>query len=109
MKKLGRIEKNVSETQATPTPWSTNIIPNQMTRDQLLEGMRWLCNNLYHPAVFAERVSLFVNNFRAARPFKSDKRSQARSLIRPVDVDVLRLIARLAKLGPEKTKALILL
>jgi hypothetical protein len=30
-------------------PWSTNIVPAQMTRTQLLASLRWLCNKLYAP------------------------------------------------------------
>jgi radical SAM superfamily enzyme YgiQ (UPF0313 family) len=37
-------------------PWATNIVPRQMTRDTLLGGMRWLCSQLYAPAVFEERL-----------------------------------------------------
>src|SRR5262249_57602937 len=34
----------------------TNIVPKQMTVDELRHGTRWLLNRLYHPAHFAERV-----------------------------------------------------
>jgi radical SAM superfamily enzyme YgiQ (UPF0313 family) len=34
----------------------TNIVPKQMTIDELRHGTRWLLNRLYHPAYFTERV-----------------------------------------------------
>ncbi len=34
----------------------TNIIPKQMTREQLRHGLLWLLNRLYHPGHFLERV-----------------------------------------------------
>src|SRR5207249_3807175 len=50
----GRLVSNGAETPATP--WETNIIPKQMTRDELMRGLRWLCNKIYHPDAFANRV-----------------------------------------------------
>ena len=44
-------------------PWETNIVPQQMTRDQLLTGLRWLGNRLYHPAAFGQRVAQFLDNY----------------------------------------------
>jgi radical SAM superfamily enzyme YgiQ (UPF0313 family) len=102
MKKLGRLEEDGSE--AAATPWSTNIIPHQMTRDQLLEGIRWLYNNLYHPAVLTERVTSFASKFKRKEPSKIHARYQTRAAIRPVERDLLSLIAKLASLGPDEAK-----
>ena len=44
----GRLTPDSPEVAATP--WTTNIVPAQMSREQLLEGIRWLCNKLYEPA-----------------------------------------------------------
>ena len=54
MARSRRLLPNGSETPATP--WETKIIPMQMTRDELLSGLRRLCNQIYQPDAFAERV-----------------------------------------------------
>jgi hypothetical protein len=50
----GRLTPDSPEVAATP--WSTNIVPARMSREQLLDGIRWLCNKLYEPNAFAERL-----------------------------------------------------
>src|SRR5215813_15139027 len=89
MKKLGRLEEEGSETPGTP--WSTNIIPNHMTRDQLLAGIQWLYNNLYHPDALTERVSSFVAKFNTAKLYKQNTKYQSRTVARQVEIDLLNL------------------
>ena len=38
----------------------TNIVPKQMTSQQLLKGTIWLLNRLYAPRAFLERLSVFA-------------------------------------------------
>jgi hypothetical protein len=38
----------------------TNIVPLQMTSQQLLKGTVWLLNKLYAPAAFLERLTVFA-------------------------------------------------
>jgi Domain of unknown function (DUF4070) len=102
MKKLGRLEESGTETAGTP--WSTNIIPNQMTRGQLLEGMRWLYNNLYHQAALTERISSFVAKFKTPKSLKRNSRYKTSELARRVDRDMMDLIAKLAERGPDEAK-----
>jgi hypothetical protein len=45
------------------SPWETNIIPRQMTRETLFAGLRWLGNRLYHPVAFGRRVRQFLDSF----------------------------------------------
>jgi hypothetical protein len=40
----------------------TNIIPKQMSSQQLLRGTVWLLNRLYAPAAFLERLGVFASN-----------------------------------------------
>src|SRR5213076_1314976 len=47
LSKEGRLDETGSEIAAGP--WNTNIIPKLMTREQLFEGVKWLCNSLYRP------------------------------------------------------------
>jgi hypothetical protein len=42
--KEGRLVREGAEIAAAP--WSTNINPKKMTRDQLYEGIRWLVEHL---------------------------------------------------------------
>jgi hypothetical protein len=53
MKEAGLLTEDV---YAIGSPFTTNIIPKQMTRAELSVGLKWLANRLYHPAAFGERV-----------------------------------------------------
>ena len=44
----GRLLEDGSQVAATP--WSTNFIPRRMSRQELLEGIRWLRRELYESA-----------------------------------------------------------
>lgn len=77
-------------------PWSTNIEPLHMTREDLLQGLKWLCNRLYDPAVFAERVVRFVD---ALEPPAGAVRAPSGG--RPIDHDVLELFTDFTSSGPE--------
>jgi radical SAM superfamily enzyme YgiQ (UPF0313 family) len=90
MVKEGRLISEGSE--AAAMPWSTNIIPRQMTREQLFEGIRWLCNSLYHPAAFADRVSSFID--RLGKRVGPDKKNYT-GLSSSIGVDAVRVIAKL--------------
>jgi hypothetical protein len=39
----------------------TNIVPRQMTSQQLVRGTIWLLNRLYQPRAFLERLSVFAD------------------------------------------------
>jgi radical SAM superfamily enzyme YgiQ (UPF0313 family) len=99
MKREGRLLPGGIEVPATPL--DTNIIPRQMTREELLRGVRWLGYQLYRPAAFAHRVRHFVRRFAARRPpdGASTSRHQAP---RPVSRDTIQLIKNLRTLGPEE-------
>ena len=102
MKKLGRLEEGGAETAGTP--WNTNIIPHQMTREQLLTGMRWLYNNLYHPAAMAERISSFVAKFKMPGSARQNPRQQTGSPARQINKEMMELIGKLAERGPAEAK-----
>lgn len=42
--------------RVTGTPWDTNIVPALMSRPELFEGLRALCNRMYAPDAFRERM-----------------------------------------------------
>ena len=64
--KAGRLVEDGAEIAATP--WSTNVIPAKMTRQELVEGIRWLCNSIYHPAALNSGCRS-SSTLRAARAF----------------------------------------
>jgi len=102
MKKEDRLVSGGSEMAATP--WDTNMIPRQMTREQLISGMQWLCNSMYHPVAFGERVLKFINNFGDRRDPRSMEPSSYFNSGRQVEVDLLSLIGKIVSLGAEEEK-----
>ena len=69
--KEGRLRNDGGEIGGTP--WSTNIIPKLMTNDELLEGVRWLCNSIYEPKAFEMRINDLIDTFGAAAPLNSNR------------------------------------
>lgn len=104
MEDAGRLAKGGSEVAAMP--WSTNILPQQMTREQLLSGIQWLCNKLYHPAAFAERVSNFIDNLKPCADAQAIPTSHTDVPARPIDSDIMQMIENLAALGQDEAKML---
>ena len=100
----GRLVSGGSEVAAAP--WNTNIVPRQMTREQLLEGIQGLCNKLYQPSAFGERVLRFMAALggrggpRRAKA-KRDPGGDLRDL-RTVDHDSLALLSKLERFGPQE-------
>jgi hypothetical protein len=86
-------------------PWTTNIIPRQMTRAQLLAGMRWLCNRLYDPAAFAQRLMDSVDLLGTAYPGRAAN-SGPPSWRRDIEREGIELVGRIGQLGPEEARML---
>ena len=61
----GRLEPGGPDVQGVP--WSFNIRPCKMTSQELQTGLQTLCNKLYSPADFGQRVMHFVETFGSAR------------------------------------------
>ena len=91
----GRLVPDVVEVAAMP--WSTNIVPVRMSREELLAGLRWLCNKLYEPAAFGERLLRQIEFF--GKPGEPAERLATDSL-RPLDADTATLLGTLGQLGP---------
>jgi radical SAM superfamily enzyme YgiQ (UPF0313 family) len=73
----------------------TNIVPLQMSSQQLLKGTVWLLNRLYQPRAFLERLHVFADQL--AAPGATDSRD-------PLDHDPefwRRVATSYAALGPE--------
>ncbi|MGA2213470.1 MAG: radical SAM protein [Bryobacteraceae bacterium] len=80
-------------------PWATNIIPKQMTYDELVLGVRWLCNRLYRPAAFEHRVARFIDQYQAPEP-RGNPRGQNNAPQRKVDAERVELARHVTRLGP---------
>ena len=63
--RLGREGRLLGEAWnvAANSPFSTNIVPRGMTRDQLLRGLEWLCDEAYRPVHFERRMLNFIDRF----------------------------------------------
>jgi hypothetical protein len=73
----------------------TNIVPKNMTYDQLVAGTRWLLHAVYEPAAFLHRIETMV----ALVP-RPNMRSQRREPTR----SERKLYTQLASRGPEERK-----
>jgi hypothetical protein len=104
MAAAGRLVPDNPEVAAMP--WTTNIIPAKMSRDELLSGLRWLCNKLYDPAAFGERLLRQIDLMkrepgavkgpsRRVHPVSRDARPVA---------DSLTLLRTLPALGPAEAE-----
>jgi len=100
--KAGRLVEDGAEIAATP--WSTNVIPNKMTREELFEGIRWLCNSIYHPAAFEQRMSKLVDTLGSTRVPLFARQETRAAKPRAVGTDGARMLQRIRHLGPRKKK-----
>ena len=78
-------------------PWTTNLVPLQMSRADLMAGVRWLCNRLFRPAAFEYRLSRFIELYRPPQIAASGHQGSAP--VRLVDVERAELSRRVAWLG----------
>ena len=105
----GRLIKQDS-VGATYTPWSTNLQPKLMSQQQLLTGLRWLCNRLYSPQAFGERLLRLIDTLSdiphtVGTPGASG-RAVAKRMTRKLDIDVSGLVRKVGRLGPDEASML---
>ncbi len=75
MKSQHRLQEG---SEVAAMPWSTNIHPAQMSREALFSGLRWLCNQLYAPRAFGERIHALLDALQdnLPAPPKQPRRSE---------------------------------
>ncbi len=95
----GRLLEQAAEVAGNP--WDTNIRPTQMTREQLLDGLRWLCNRLYRPEEFGRRVVRMIEAI-GPPPAWWRPAAAAGSSRRHVSSEGLAILKRLIRQGPEE-------
>jgi hypothetical protein len=87
---------------STATPWHTNIIPNLMSRDDLLDDVQTLAEQIYHPDAFGERM---LHMLRKLGPYQGPQlsASQAASVQQTgLMRETAALVRALASSGPEE-------
>jgi hypothetical protein len=92
------------EGASTAGPWETNIIPKLLTREQLFEGVKWLCNSLYRPEAFEERVGRMIETFGRRRAGRVAENEYQLTGQRAVYSDSTALIHRMSRLGRAEAK-----
>lgn len=97
MQAAGRLVAGGPEVAASP--WDTNIVPARMSRQELLQGLRWLCHELYKPANFARRVLQMID---ALPPSFAAAEGATTSLSRPIESETLLIIKRVTEQGAEE-------
>jgi len=94
----GRLLANADE--MTSSPWETNIVPAGMSRAELLEGLREVCNRIYQPAAFGQRVVDMIERLGPQRgPFS---RGFTQRKPRAVEREGLQVVRKVLALGAEE-------
>lgn len=97
MKAVGRLVPDGTEIEGFP--WDTNIVPARMSRTELLQGLRWLCRELYAPENFGRRVLQMIDAFPSSPPaFESDSNAEAR----PIEAEAALIIRKTVAQGPDE-------
>jgi hypothetical protein len=97
-------EGRLTDADHVPLTWETNIVPRRMTQEQLSLGIRKLCNRLYHPQAFGERVVRFIDLLGQRRDPGAAEDEVGRQVARDLEFEVLDLIAEIPRLGPEEAE-----
>jgi radical SAM superfamily enzyme YgiQ (UPF0313 family) len=101
LEEAGRL---VNELGSASTPWHSNVIPTQMTKEQQVEGLRWLCNSLYEPEAFGKRMLEMIERMGPHRGPFADGVRQVSSQQRALDTDSLNLMRKFVRQGKAERK-----
>jgi hypothetical protein len=85
-------------TDAQAVPWNSNIRPLNMTSEELSLGLRRLCNALYAPEAFGDRMMEFINRFGRSGEHTSNEILDAASM-RRIDADAIQIALKVRHLG----------
>lgn len=96
----GRLSVDGQEIVASP--WATNIVPKQMSQQQLLDGMRWLGTRLYHPQAFGDRMLRFIDRLGAQRNRGYSIRGLTHHVPREVNRTAVKVALGVARMGREE-------
>lgn len=79
-------------------PWNSNIVPAGMSGEDLMDGLRHLCNHIYSPQAFGDRMVAMLDRL--------GRSGRAAPFLAPIHQDVAaetaEVIKRLAARGPQE-------
>ena len=84
--------------------WKTNIVPKRMSHDQLLEGVKWLCNRIYDPKAYLKRVMRVVEILDTTRGIQRQIAPKMSDPFRPVELQGMAILPHLALKGPAEAR-----
>ncbi|MGB3514354.1 MAG: radical SAM protein [Microcoleaceae cyanobacterium] len=90
---------------AAVDPWTSNIVPKLMSREQLFTGTKWLANRLYHPEAFTERVLGFLDKLQIPEHWQKNSHVHSTKL-KKAEIDASKVIYSLTRLGEQEAKML---
>ena len=85
-------------------PWNTNIVPRRMTRQQLCDGLEWLCNSIYRPDAFEHRVLQFIELLGTRHEPWLTKHRRSDEHVRPIELATLEMASRVDELGAAEAR-----
>ncbi len=101
LKKEGRIVDSSNESFCTLV--DTNIIPKQMSREELIIGVKWLLNNLYSPRTYLARVLHTAELLSRRAKSRKSKVNQRPMPLRSVERECTAVLKKLPMLGFSET------
>jgi radical SAM superfamily enzyme YgiQ (UPF0313 family) len=90
--------------QVASLPWSTNIVPRQMTHEELLRGIQELCRKLYQPAAFGERVLRLIERLGRRRDPRHAEGAPRFNKLRSVNGNSLDLVSKFMRSGRDEAE-----
>lgn len=99
LKAAGRLVPGGSEVAAHP--WDTNIVPARMSRQELFEGLRWLCRELYTAENFGQRVLHMIEVLPDA---PQPPESRLAPLRRSIESEAMLIIKKVMDQGPAERR-----
>ncbi|MBI3276094.1 MAG: radical SAM protein [Methylocystis sp.] len=97
----GRLSPGADEVQGVP--WASNIEPRNMSGEELRGGVQRLCNALYAPAAFGERMLRFIESFGQARRDGAAAPPVA-GAVREVDAQAIQLALDVRRMGEQEAR-----
>lgn len=103
IQKEGRVIKE-GDVGIAAVPWKTNFIPKNMTLEQLYDGMKWLCSNLYSPDAYEKRVRDLLGKYNFSRVQKKSTTTKSANSKKRMNLyeDANKLIKEVTLLGAEE-------
>ena len=96
--RLSREGRIIEDEQEIAGAWNTNIIPAQMSREELTTGFRRLFKSLYSPRAFGDRLALWLEQSPETVEYIADDLTK----LRPVELEMVDIATAVEQLGEEE-------